>query len=78
LAEAPEPSLQTSDRLEESGSVTLPVTSEPIPGLTATSQDAAPPKPPSTGNRFIRALGKVNPFRKSAKPDASKTPLKKD
>jgi hypothetical protein len=41
-------------------------------------QEATPPKPPNTGNRFIRALGKVNPFRKTAKPEASKTPLKKD
>jgi serine/threonine-protein kinase len=78
LAEAPEPSLQSSDRLEEPGTVALPVTSEAIPGLMSTPPETAPPKPPAAGNRFIRALGKVNPFRKTAKPDSSKTPLKKD
>ena len=37
-------------------------------------------KPQNTGNRFIRALGKLNPFRKGTKQDAVeavKTPLKK-
>ena len=49
--------------------------------LGATPQDAAGAKPQNTGNRFVRALGKVNPFRKAAKHDAgdpAKTPLKKD
>ncbi len=77
LSEAPEPSLQPADPLEEPGTVTLPAASDSVPGLT-TPQEVAPPKPPNNGNRFIRALGKVNPFRKGAKPDASKTPLKKD
>ncbi len=67
LSEAPEPSLQPSDPLEEPGTVTLPAASEIVPGLT-TPQEPTPPKPPPTGNRFIRALGKVNPFRKAAKP----------
>ena len=77
LSEAPEPSLQPADSVEEAGTVTLPGASDVVPGLT-TPQEAAPPRPPGTGNRFIRALGKVNPFRKGAKPEASKTPLKKD
>jgi hypothetical protein len=67
LSEAPEPSLQTSDPVEEPGTLTLPAASETVPGLTA-PQEAPPPKPPATGNRFIRALGKVNPFRKASKP----------
>ena len=77
LSEAPEPSLQPADSVDEPGTVTLPAASDAIPGLT-TPQEATPPKPPNTGNRFIRALGKVNPFRKTAKTEASKTPLKKD
>jgi hypothetical protein len=73
LSEAPEPSLQPADPVEESGTVTLPAASEVVPGLTM-PQEATPPKPPASGNRFIRALGKVNPFRKAAKPDASSRP----
>ena len=41
--------------------------------------EAAPAKPAGAGNRFVRALGKVNPFRKGAKHDTAdpaKTPLK--
>jgi hypothetical protein len=47
----------------------------------AAPQDAAPEKPRNAGNRFIRALGKLNPFRKGTKHDdgeASKTPLEQD
>jgi hypothetical protein len=53
--------------------------SDPEPATTP--QEAAPQKPQNNGNRFIRALGKLNPFRKGTKQDAGeavKTPLKKD
>jgi serine/threonine-protein kinase len=53
--------------------------SDPEPPTTP--QEAAPQKAPNTGNRFIRALGKLNPFRKGTKQDGGetvKTPLKKD
>jgi serine/threonine-protein kinase len=48
---------------------------------TTPSQEVAPLKPQNTGNRFIRAIGKLNPFRKGTKQEAGeavKTPLKKD
>jgi serine/threonine-protein kinase len=51
------------------------------PDLAPGPQEAAAEKPRNAGNRFVRALGKVNPFRKRTKPDAggaAQTPLKKD
>jgi eukaryotic-like serine/threonine-protein kinase len=48
---------------------------------SAAPQEAAPEKPRNAGNRFVRALGKLNPFRRGTKPDAgeaSKTPLEQD
>jgi hypothetical protein len=41
----------------------------------------APEKPQNGGNRFVKALGKVNPFRRRPKHDAvegAKSSLKKD
>src|SRR5262249_46851403 len=38
LSEAPEPSLQSSDRMEEPGTAALPAASGPIPGLMAAPQ----------------------------------------
>lgn len=35
--------------------------------------EAAPDKPQTSGNRFVRALGKVNPFRKPSKHDPPKS-----
>jgi hypothetical protein len=49
--------------------------------LATTSPEAGPAKPQNAGNRFVRALGKLNPFRKGTKYDAgetAKTPLRKD
>jgi hypothetical protein len=46
-----------------------------------TAQEGAESKPQKNGNRFVRALGKINPFHKAAKDDAgdaAKTPVKKD
>ena len=55
LSEAPEPSLQPADPVEESGTVTLPAASEVVPGLT-TPQEATPPKPP--GQRAIASFAR--------------------
>jgi serine/threonine-protein kinase len=79
LAEAPEPSAPNVDSVEsrEAAAVALGIDPEsPIapPGI-------APEKPPNGGNRFVKALGKVNPFRKRPKHDtvdAAQTSLKKD
>jgi serine/threonine-protein kinase len=54
---------------------------EPPPATVAaaespTPQEAAPAKPPSVGSRLVKALGRVNPFRKNQKPDPAKTPPK--
>ena len=48
------------------------------PEAAVASQAASQANPPATGNRFVRALGKVNPFRKLKKNDAVKEQLKKD
>jgi len=39
---------------------------------------AAPANPQKSGNRLLRALGKVNPFRKKTTQNAAKAPLKQD
>ncbi len=52
------------------------VVSTSAPESSATPHEAAPVKTQAAGNRLLRALGKVNPFRKGAKHDAAKTPLK--
>ena len=47
------------------------------PGLTP--NEAAPANPEDGGNRFVRALGKVNPFRKLLKKkDTAKDEIKQD
>jgi len=51
------------------------------PEAPAAPQGAAPEKPQNGGNRLVKALGKVNPFRKRPKHDTvedAKTPLRKD
>jgi len=42
---------------------TPPVPNEVAPPDDAALPDAAPAKPPSRGNRLMKALGKINPFR---------------
>ena len=42
---------------------TPPVPGEVAPPDDTALPDAAPAKPPSRGNRLIKALGKINPFR---------------
>jgi serine/threonine protein kinase len=51
-----------------------PVTPEPSTTPAESSQavqEEAPEQSRKTGNRFVRALGKLNPFRKNAKSDPS-------
>jgi hypothetical protein len=65
-------------------SVDAPEAARPAASGTApelASEEAAPAKPQNAGNRFVRALEKVNPFRRTAKHDAgeaAKTPADKD
>jgi eukaryotic-like serine/threonine-protein kinase len=79
--EAPQSVGAKTDSAVEPEAAEQPAASNPAPDGAAPSQDATPAKPPSAGNRFVRALGKVNPFRRGTKRDAgdaAKTPLKKD
>jgi len=48
--------------------------------LTTATVEVEPTKPSSGGNRFVRALGKVNPLRwtKRRSSEPAKTALKKD
>jgi len=46
--------------------------------LEAATQTPEEAKPQKTGNRFIRALSKLNPFRKGTKNDPTDPPAKKD
>jgi serine/threonine-protein kinase len=39
----------------------------PVSEPAAATPETAPEKPQNTGNRFVRALGKVNPFHKAAR-----------
>ena len=78
--EAPEPVILGTNPVEapEAG---VPLPAPGPPELDAPSQAAVPAKPQNSGNRFVRALGKVNPFRRRMKHDpgeAAKAQLKKD
>jgi len=63
--------------LVEAAPAAAPLATTMNPETTAPPETAAE-KPQSTGNRLMRALGKVNPFRKSVKHDPPKSPLKQD
>jgi hypothetical protein len=79
--EAPEVFVAKADSVEAAVGEGLPAAPASEPEAGTTSPEAAPQKPQNTGNRFVRALGKLNPFRKGTKQDtgeAVKTPLKKD
>ena len=79
--ETPEAFVAKADSLEAAQAEGTPAAAGSDPEPATTPQEAAPQKPQNTGNRFIRALGKLNPFRKGTKQDAGeavKTPLKKD
>jgi serine/threonine-protein kinase len=76
IAEAPEPSAQKVDSGEGATAAIGIDPRSPIapPGV-------APEKPQNGGNRFVKALGKVNPFRRRPKhyvSEDAKTSLKKD
>lgn len=81
LVEAPEPLAPNTDSVEAPAAAARPAVLGSASELATPTQEAAPEKARNAGNRFVRALGKVNPFRKRTKPDAgeaAKTPLKKD
>lgn len=67
--ELPEPLVPKMDSGNMPDAVTQ--SAETLSDLTAGPPDAAPEKPRNGGNRFVKALGKVNPFRR-------RTPAKKD
>ena len=76
IAEAPEPSAPKMDTADAAIAAIGIDPESPIapPG-------AAPEKPQNGGNRFVKALGKVNPFRRRPKQyavEGAKTSLKKD
>jgi serine/threonine protein kinase len=73
----PEPAVPESNSVEGPEAESTP-TAAPTSELETTSQEAAPANPQGAGNRFVRALGKVNPFRRRMKHDAAKSPLKQD
>ena len=79
--ETPEAFVGEADSLEAVQATGASAAEGSDPEPAPASQEATPQKSQNTGNRFIRALGKLNPFRKGAKQDAGeavKTPLKKD
>lgn len=78
--EAPEPLVPNTDSVEALEAA-RPAVSGSAAEFSTPSQEAAPEKPRNAGNRFVRALGKLNPFRRGTKHDAgeaAKTPLKQD
>jgi len=79
--EKPEAFVAKADALEAAKGEGTPAAAGSDPEPATIPQEAAPQKPQNTRNRFIRALGKLNPFRKGTKQDAVeavKTPLKKN
>ncbi len=79
--EAPEPLVLKTDSVEAPEGAERSAVSGTAAELAPTSQEAAPAQPQNSGNRFVRALSKVNPFRRGTKHDAgktAKTQLKKD
>jgi serine/threonine-protein kinase len=79
IAEAPEPSAPRVDFAETQGTAALALGMDPESPIAPIG--AAPEKPQNGGNRFVKALGKVNPFRRRPKHEtveATQTPLRKD
>jgi serine/threonine-protein kinase len=78
---APEPLTLKTNPAEATVVTPQPPVFPPVPELPAPAQENALAKPQNTGNRFVRALGKVNPFRKTPKyvaPDPAGTPPDQD
>lgn len=76
-AEAPEPAVQKTNSVEEPETETPPMAAG-TSGLKTTPPEAAPADRQNAGNRFVRALQKVNPFRRLMKHDGAKAPLKQN
>ena len=79
LAEAPEPSTPKVDTWEAREAAIAAIGIDPESPITPPG--AAPEKPQNGGNRFVKALGKVNPFRRRPKHETvegAKTSLQKD
>jgi hypothetical protein len=66
----PVPAPPAPAELPDAPVVALPAA--PAPELEPVAADPQGPKAPKPGNRLVRTLGKINPFKKSAKPDNSK------
>jgi hypothetical protein len=79
IAEAPEPSAPQVDSVEAREASIAAIGIDPESPITPSV--VAPEKPQNGGNRFVKALGKVNPFRRRPKhyvAEDAKTSLKKD
>ena len=79
IAEAPEPSAPKVDSVEAREAAIGAIGIDPESPIAPPG--AAPEKPQNGGNRFVKALGKVNPFRRRPKhytAESAETSLKKD
>jgi hypothetical protein len=79
IAEAPEPSAPKVDTVKAREAAIAAIGIDPESPIAPTV--VAPEKPQNGGNRFVKALGKVNPFRRRPKhyvAEDAKTSLKKD
>ena len=66
IAEAPEPLVARTETVAAPVTEPVPAVSAPVLPLTAAPPENAPQKA-QNGNRFVKALGKVNPFHKRPK-----------
>jgi hypothetical protein len=79
IAEAPEPAAPKVDTVEAREAAIAAMGIDPESPIAPPG--VAPEKPQTGGNRFVKALAKVNPFRRRPKHDAAEgatTSLKKD
>jgi hypothetical protein len=76
-AAAAPPSPASPDTVELPPAKSGPAILTPVPELETPGQEAGPAKP-AKGNRLVRALGKINPFKKDEAGDSAKPPAKKD
>jgi hypothetical protein len=79
IAEAPEPSAPKVDSVEAREAAVTAIGIDPESPIGPPM--VAPEKPQNGGNRFVKALGKVNPFRRRPKhyvAEGEKNSLKKD
>jgi serine/threonine-protein kinase len=79
LAEAPEPSAPKVEPVEAREAAIAAIGMDPESPIAPPG--VAPERPQNAGNRFVKALGKVNPFRRRPKhytAESAETSLKKD